>query len=233
MGTATLGLLKSEIILPVVPEYVPVVPLCPISRPSRPMIIGPELGPLRAAKLLLVCQVDLCWSFSELLIESFWGVPWILWPRKSQNSTIKMNMSQTILTSYFQNYTSKVKINVFGRINFFGYLGLLNWKIFKRTTVTFIKWNFFWYFDLLCDDEDLRLDAFEDFRWDWCCDLVLVQTKIPLMEMQITLANKWPVDDKYRYMTGNPTNRYKTVKSLERELTAQSWPQPGIGKNKI
>ena len=143
MGTATLGLLKSEIILPVVPEYVPVVPLCPISRPSRPMIIGPELGPLRAAKLLLVCQVDLCWSFSELLIESFWGVPWILWPRKSQNSTIKMNMSQTILTSYFQNYTSKVKINVFGRINFFGYLGLLNWKILKRITVTFIKWKFF------------------------------------------------------------------------------------------
>ena len=107
------------------------------------MIIGPELGPLRAAKLLLVCQVDLCWSFSELLIESFWGVPWILWPRKRQNSTIKMNMSQTILTSYFQNYTSKVKINVFGRINFFGYLGLLNWKILKRITVTFIKWKFF------------------------------------------------------------------------------------------
>ena len=96
MGTATLGLLKSEIILPVVPEYVPVVPLCPISRPSRPMIIGPELGPLRAAKLLLVCQVDLCWSFSELLIESFWGVPWILWPRKRQNSTMKMKMRKTI-----------------------------------------------------------------------------------------------------------------------------------------
>ena len=52
------------------------------------------------------------------------------------------------------------------------------------------------------------------------------------MEMQITLANKWPVDDKYRYMTGNPTNRYKTVKSLERELTAQSWPQPGMEKIK-
>ena len=86
----------------------------------------------------------------------------------------------------------------------------------------------FWiyYFDSLCEDEDLRLDALEDFRWDWCCDRVLVHNKIPLMEMQITLANKWPVDVKYRYITGNPTNRYKTVKSLERELTAQSWPHP-------
>ena len=122
MGTATLGLLKSEIMLPVVPEYVPVVPLCPISRPSRPMIIGPELGPFRAAKLLLVCQVDLCWSFSELLIESFWGVPWILWPRKRQNSTMKMKMRKTIKRPLIIVFLKKGNLIQY---------------------VTFIKWNFF------------------------------------------------------------------------------------------
>ena len=44
--------------------------------------------------------------------------------------------------------------------------------------------------------------------------------------MQIILANKCPVDIKYRYITGSPTRRYKTVKSLDKELTAQSVPQP-------
>ena len=46
--------------------------------------------------------------------------------------------------------------------------------------------------------------------------------------MQIILASKCPVDIKYRYITGSPTRRYKTVKSLDKELTAQSVPQPRI-----
>ena len=49
--------------------------------------------------------------------------------------------------------------------------------------------------------------------------------------MQIILATKCPVDIKYRYMTGSPTKRYKTVNSLERGLTAQSVPQPEINKS--
>ena len=74
--------------------------------------------------------------------------------------------------------------------------------------------------------EKFYLEVFEDFCILGFADIFDEVHASPRIEIQIILASKWPVDIRYRYITGSPTNRYRTVKSLESGLTAQSVPQP-------